>query len=224
MRAWKIAAAAEALLEVKSGMTLGLGTGSTSEELVRLLGGSIARGELREIRGVCTSRATEVLAHSLGIVTLTLDRVKQIDIAIDGADEIDPMLRLIKGHGGALLREKIVEQTAERFIVIADQTKMVERLGQRALPVEVVPFATAVLLDRFARRGLEPRLRRAGEAPLITDEGHHIIDVSAEQVGRQTNRCRVVGDFRFGFARGNYFTNPPNFGTDGAAISLTSLR
>src|SRR5205823_9509649 len=171
----KIAAAAEALREVRSGMALGLGTGSTAKELVRLLGDALRRGELRDVRCTCTSSQTEEQARALSIPLFALEEIAPLDLAIDGADEIDPRLRLIKGHGGALLREKIVEQQAKRFIVIADESKLVERLGVRPLPVEVTPFALDVLLRRFD--DLSPKLR----ADFTTDEGNRIIDVRVPQ-------------------------------------------
>ena len=173
----KIAAAAEALREVRSGMTLGLGTGSTAKELVRLLGDALRRGELRDVRCTCTSSQTEEQARALSIPLFALEEIAPLDLAIDGADEIDARLRLIKGRGGALLREKIVEQQAKRFIVIADESKLVDRLGVGVLPVEVTPFARKVLEQRFAAMALSPALRLRDGAPRITDEGHLILDV-----------------------------------------------
>ncbi|MGZ8854021.1 MAG: ribose 5-phosphate isomerase A, partial [Thermoanaerobaculia bacterium] len=117
----KVAAAREALSDVRSGMKLGLGTGSTASELVRLLGAALQSGALRDLRCTSTSEQTAELARSLGIEIFPLAKVAPLDLAIDGADEIDAQLRLIKGRGGALLREKIVEQQARRFIVIADE-------------------------------------------------------------------------------------------------------
>src|SRR5260370_37021862 len=173
----KIAAAREALTAVKSGMRLGLGTGSTADEFVKLLGEAVVRGELTGIRGTCTSNKTEELARSLGIAIVGLAELAPLDLAVDGADEIDGQLRLIKGHGGALLREKIVEQQAKRFIVIADESRLVARLGVGALPVEVTPFAREVLERRFTEMSLSPVLRlRAGNVR-ITDDVHQILDV-----------------------------------------------
>lgn len=173
----KIAAAAEALRDVRSGMTLGLGTGSTATEFVRLLGEALRRGELRDIRCTCTSNKTEEQARGLDIPLCALEEIAPLDLAVDGADEVDSRLRLIKGRGGALLREKIVEQQARRFIVIADETKLVERLGAGVLPVEVTPFALGVLEKRFTAMGLAPALRYRDGAVRITDEGHRILDV-----------------------------------------------
>ena len=170
----KIEAARAALAEVRAGMKLGLGTGSTAEEFVRLLAASPLG---REVRCTCTSKQTEDLARSLDIPLGTLSELAPLDLAIDGADEIDPQLRLIKGHGGALLREKIVEQQAERFIVIADESKLVDRLGMRSLPVEVTPFALDVLVRRFTQMRLHPEVRMNDGTPRITDEGNRIVDV-----------------------------------------------
>jgi ribose 5-phosphate isomerase A len=173
----KIAAAREALSAVKPAMRLGLGTGTTSDEFVKLLGAALASGQLTGIRCTCTSNKTEALARSAGIEVLSLAELVPLDLAIDGADEIDGRLRLIKGRGGALLREKIVEQAALRFIVIADGTKLVERLGVGTLPVEVTPFALDVLIRRFDEMGLAPVLRLHDGSPRITDEQHRIVDV-----------------------------------------------
>jgi ribose 5-phosphate isomerase A len=173
----KIEAARAALAEVRSGMTLGLGTGSTAFEFVRLLGEALRQGALRDIRCTCTSEKTEAQARSESIPTFPLAEVAPIELAVDGTDEIDARLRLIKGRGGALLREKIVEQQARRFIVIADESKVVERLGVGLLPIEVTPFALAVVERRFTEMGLAPTLRLLEGVPRITDEGHRILDV-----------------------------------------------
>lgn len=173
----KIEAARAALAEVKSGMTLGLGTGSTAKEFVRLLGEALRDGTLRDIRCTTTSEQTEKQAREEGIPTFALAEVSPIDLAVDGADEVDDQLRLIKGRGGALLREKIVEQQARRFIVIADDTKIVDKLGRGSLPVEVTPFALDVLTRRFTEMGLNPVLRYRDGSVRITDEGNRILDV-----------------------------------------------
>ncbi len=173
----KIEAAREAMKDVRSGMTLGLGSGSTAEEFVRLLGQAVKSGTIANVRCTCTSKRTESLAHDVGVATYALAEVAPIDLAIDGADEIDGNLRLIKGRGGALLREKIVEQQARRFIVIADESKIVARLGEGAFPVEVTPFALDVLFRRLSDEGLQPSLRMAGDQPRITDEGNRIVDI-----------------------------------------------
>lgn len=192
-RSLKVAAAAAALAEVRSGMTLGLGTGSTAEELVRLLGDRLKEGTLRDLRSVCTSARTEELARSVGIPVEPLADLAPLDLAIDGADEIDPQLRLIKGRGGALLREKIVEQAARRFIVIADDSKLVPRLGRGSLPVEVIPLAMEVLRRRLEGLGLQPELRRSGGNPFMTDEGNRILDVA---VPKDQDIADLVADLR----------------------------
>jgi ribose 5-phosphate isomerase A len=173
----KVAAARAALGEVKSGMSLGLGTGSTAEQFVRLLGEALSSSALRNVRCTCTSKKTEEQARSLAIPIEDLAKLAPLDLAVDGADEIDSKLRLIKGRGGALLREKIVEQAAKRFIVIADDSKLVDRLGVGVLPVEVTPFALEVLRLRFETMSLQPQLRMRDGAPRVTDEGHRILDV-----------------------------------------------
>lgn len=178
MNILKIEAARAALQEVRSGMALGLGTGSTAAEFVRLLGQAVRGGMLRDIRCTCTSEKTEAQAREEGIATFPLHEIAPLDLAVDGADEIDAQLRLIKGRGGALLREKIVEQQALRFIVIADESKIVNRLGMGLLPVEVTPFACAVLERRFEEMGLAPVLRLHDGATRVTDEGNHILDVT----------------------------------------------
>ncbi|MEA2488901.1 MAG: ribose 5-phosphate isomerase [Acidobacteriota bacterium] len=189
----KVEAARAALHEVRSGMTLGLGTGTTAAEFVKLLGQALRDGTLTNIRCTCTSEQTETLAASLDVPTFPLHQVTPIDLAVDGADEIDAGLRLIKGRGGALLREKIVEQQATRFIVIADESKLVEKLGVGVLPVEVTPFAKDVLMRRFTEMKLAPVLRLRDGAPRVTDEGHLILDI---RVPWQADIAAVVARIR----------------------------
>jgi ribose 5-phosphate isomerase A len=190
----KVEAARAALQEVRSGMTLGLGTGSTAAEFVKLLGESLRNGTLRDIRCTTTSEKTEAQAHEEGVPTFPLYEVAPLDLAIDGADEIDSQLRLIKGRGGALLREKIVEQQAVRFIVIADESKIVDRLGKGVLPVEVTPFALEVLTRRFTEMGLDPVLRMHEGAPRVTDEGHRILDVTMPANADIADVCARIGE------------------------------
>ena len=173
----KVAAARAALDQVRSGMRLGLGTGTTASEFVKLLGEALRTGALKDIRCTSTSEQTEKLAREWSIPMFALADVAPLDLAVDGADEIDRNLRLIKGRGGALLREKIVEQQARRFIVIADESKVVERLGVGTLPVEVTPFALQILTKRFSGMNLDPVLRMRDGAVRITDEGNRILDV-----------------------------------------------
>ncbi|MDT5156943.1 MAG: ribose 5-phosphate isomerase [Acidobacteriota bacterium] len=168
---------------VEDGMTLGLGTGSTAYWVVERLGERVRVEGLR-VRCVPTSRRTEEQARALGIPLVTFDEVQELDLAIDGADEIGPHLALIKGGGGALLREKLVAGAARRFIVVADASKRVETLGRFPLPVEVVPFAWEVTARRVGEvTNTEPALRRdaAGEA-FVTDNGNYILDCRCGEI------------------------------------------
>jgi ribose 5-phosphate isomerase A len=177
----KEAAARASLRFVHDGDIVGLGTGSTAAYFVRLLGERVRAG--LKIRGIPTGVETKDLAASLGIPLTTLDEFQQIDVTIDGADEVDPRLRLIKGGGGALLREKIVASASRKYVIIADSSKQVRRLGKFPLPVEVIPFAQALLARKIAALGASVRLRAnsSGE-PFVTDEGHHILDCSFGQI------------------------------------------
>ena len=177
----KIEAAREALAQVRSGMTLGLGTGTTAAEFVKLLGAAVREGKLRDLRCTSTSESTEKLARENGIAVFALADVAPLDLVVDGADEIDARLRMIKGRGGALLREKIVEQQARRFIVIADESKIVQRLGAGPFPIEVTPFARDIIERRFRDMGLNPRIRVKEGQVLITDEKHVIFDVTVPE-------------------------------------------
>lgn len=172
----KAAAAEAACGEVESGMLLGLGSGSTSHAFLLALGRRLEAGELQDVRGVPTSRATETTARRLGIPLVDLPP-GGVDLAIDGMDEVDPALDAIKGLGGALLREKVVAESARRFVLIGDDGKRVERLGERSpLPVEVLAFGVARTADRLRALGLEPRLRGGELEPFLSDNGHPILD------------------------------------------------
>lgn len=181
-RQLKIAAAAEALTHVKSGMKLGIGTGSTAEEFVRLLAVKVAEGF--EIIGVPTSERTAALCAELGVPLTTLEETPHLDLTIDGADEVDGDLSLIKGGGGALLREKIVAAASDAMIVIADESKVVDTLGRFPLPVEVNRFglaATKLAIEKaIAGLGLEAplKLRMKDGEIFVTDGGHYILDAS----------------------------------------------
>lgn len=176
----KVAAMRAAAL-VESGMRVGLGTGSTAKYAIEEIGRRVRAGELTGVVGVATSEASDVLAREVGIVVKPLDP-QMLDIAIDGADEIDPGLNLIKGLGGALLREKLTEVQARRFIVIADHTKLVAYLGEKApLPVEIARFGFLSTIERLrklnvAGAGLSGRLRQPGAQPYVTDNGNYIFD------------------------------------------------
>ncbi len=169
------ARAARAALElVEDGMRLGLGTGSTAEFFHHALGARVAKG-LRVV-GVPTSERTAALCTELSIPLTTLEETPEVDLCVDGTDETDPALNLIKGGGGALLREKIVAQASVRFVVIADAGKRVAALGAFPLPVEIIPMARRPLSGTIASLGAEARLRQAGDGPFVTDEGHWILD------------------------------------------------
>ena len=171
----KEAAARASLRFVKDGQVVGLGTGSTAAYFIKLLGEEVKNG-LR-VRGIPTSIRSRELALSLGIPLITLDDCQEIDVTVDGADEVDPHLRLIKGGGGALLREKIVASATRQMVVVADASKQVQRLGKFPLPVEVIRFAQALVAKRIVAMGAEVQLRRdaAGNA-YLTDENNHILD------------------------------------------------
>lgn len=178
----KEAAGRAALDEVSSGMTLGLGTGSTVRWFLEALGEALAEGRLEEIRGVPTSLQTEGQAKALNIPLVSLEEAGPLDVAVDGADEVDPGLELIKGLGGALLREKMVVQAARRFVVVVDPGKLVTGLGRRSpLPVEVVQFGWKAHLPFFRELGAEPHLRMIGERPLVSDNGNYIIDLHFQE-------------------------------------------
>lgn len=170
--------AAERAVEfVRSGMRVGLGTGSTARHVVDVIAERLRAGTLEDIVGVPTSRATEAHARESGIPLATLEDVRSLDVTIDGADEIDPQLELIKGHGGALLWEKLVACASDRLVIVADTSKLVHRLGTRmALPVEVIPFGWSTHLEFFRRSGARAELRRRNDEPMVTDGGHYLID------------------------------------------------
>jgi ribose 5-phosphate isomerase A len=166
---------------------VGLGTGHAASAFVQALGQAV-HGGLR-VTGVPTSEATATLARAVGIPLATLDDTPAIDIAIDGADEVDPRLDLIKGYGGALVREKVVAAAARRLVILVGHDKLVPVLGSRgALPVEVVPFAVGFCLRRLAESGHPARVRRDGGAPVVSDNGNRIIDC---EVGPIADPARV---------------------------------
>jgi len=171
----KEAAARASLQFVKDGQVVGLGTGSTAAYFIKLLGEEVKRG-LR-VRGIPTSDRSRDLALSLGIPLTTLDECQEIAVTVDGADEVDPQLRLIKGGGGAMLREKIVASATQQLVIVADATKQVAKLGKFPLPVEVIKFAQALVVKRIAALGADVRMRAGADGkPFLTDENNHILD------------------------------------------------
>lgn len=177
-------AADKAVEYVKSGMVLGLGTGSTAAFVVSKLGELLATGQLTDIVGVPTSKRTQEQAASLNIPLATLDSHPSLDLAIDGADEVDPNLDLVKGRGGALLREKMVEAASDKFVVVVDDSKLVSGLGGSglAMPVEVVQFCWKYnqirLQELFKEEGVEAKLRLDGSGkPYVTDNSNYIVDL-----------------------------------------------
>jgi ribose 5-phosphate isomerase A len=193
--ALKRQAAARALEEVRAGMKLGLGTGSTAKHFVELLGERVCAG--LDVVGVPTSEVTRAQAEMCGITLTTLDDIDHLDLSVDGADEIDVHLDLIKGGGGALLREKIVASASDRMIVIADESKWVDALGRFPLPVEVVPFGLAAtrraMASAFADSGVSGQmsLRKGKDGHVfVTDGGHWIVDA---HLGRIEDAPRLAG-------------------------------
>lgn len=169
----KVAGEAAAEL-VRDGMTLGLGTGSTVKYFLHALGEKVRNG--MKVRGVPTSERTASLCHQLGIELLDFSSVDTLDLCVDGADEIDHDFRMIKGGGGALLREKVVATVARENVIIIDSSKLVDRLGSFPVPVEVVRFGYLHLERRLRARGFDLQLRISGDDPYITDNGHYILD------------------------------------------------
>jgi ribose 5-phosphate isomerase A len=175
--ALKRAAAERAAEWIRDGMTVGLGTGSTVRHLLDVIAERRAAGEWRNIVGIPTSEDTAGRARRLDIPLATLDERPRVDLTIDGADEVDPGLRLIKGLGAALLREKIVAAASRELVIVADASKVVDRLGTRApLPVEVDPFGAAIQPEFLRALGAEPVLRMRDGQPVTTDGGNRIFD------------------------------------------------
>ena len=183
LEAQKKQAALKAADYIQSGMLLGLGTGSTAKYAIIALGERLREGQLKDIRAVATSRASEALAHEWQIPLFELDG-ERLDLAIDGMDELDPNLNAIKGLGGALTREKIVESCAKTFILIGDETKTVTRLGEKTpIPVEVIPFGWKATQRKLEALGLRPEMRLSGAEPFMTDNHNYVL------------HCHVTSEF-----------------------------
>jgi ribose 5-phosphate isomerase A len=167
-----------ALRYVKPGHTIGLGTGRAASAFIRALGASRI-----EVRGVPTSSASEQLGRSVGIPIVTIAEAGKIDTDFDGADEVDPRLNLIKGYGGALVREKIVAASSRRFVVLVGEEKMVPKLGHRgSLPIEVIPFGVALAMAKIKALGMKPRIRENGGKEFVTDNGNLILDCRLKKI------------------------------------------
>jgi ribose 5-phosphate isomerase A len=189
----KEAAGRAAAKLVRDGDIVGLGTGSTAYFAVVALGERMKAG--LKIMGIPTSVATADLARKVGIPLTTLDEHPQIDITIDGADEIDPKLNLIKGGGGALLREKVVASVSKKMVVVADSGKVVPALGKFPLPIEIIPFARTVIERRIASLGATAKLRMGPDGqPFITDNGNQILDCSFGKIADPPALARTLSD------------------------------
>jgi len=191
LAAQKARAAKAALEFVESNMTLGLGSGSTADIFVRLLGAALENGALENVKGVPTSENTARVAREAGVPLIAVDQAARIDVAIDGADEVDGRFRLIKGAGGCLLREKIIAHASDLMVVVVDETKLVETLGAADLPVEVDPFGFTItagkIYEVLTASGVtrpDVRLRSHGDGadPFITDGGHYILDCACQRL------------------------------------------
>jgi ribose 5-phosphate isomerase A len=214
-------AARAAVQLVEAGSIVGLGSGSTAAYAVRFLAERVRDG--LKIVGIPTSQQTKRLAEQLEIPMATLDEHPKIDIDIDGADEIDPQLNLIKGGGGAFLREKIIASVSRRFIVIADSAKQVKRLGKFPLPVEVVPFAQSLIKAQIEALGAKVALRSyAYGNPYVTDEGHHILDCAFGEIDNPPalaeKLCHIPGIVEHGLFIG--MAEMALIGKDGEVIRL----
>jgi ribose 5-phosphate isomerase A len=189
----KEAAARASLQFVQDGTVVWLGTGSTAAYFIKLLGERVQKG-LR-VRGIPTSVRSRDLAQSLGIPLTTLDECQEIAVTVDGADEVDPQLRLIKGGGGALLREKIVASATQQLVIVADASKQVQKLGKFPLPVEVIRFSQALVAKRIAALGADVSLRTdsAGQ-PYVTDENNHILDCHFGEIADADSLARQLSD------------------------------
>ncbi|HTS06124.1 MAG TPA: ribose-5-phosphate isomerase RpiA [Candidatus Eisenbacteria bacterium] len=189
----KEAAARASLKYIQDGQVVGLGTGSTAAYFIKLLGEKVKNG-LR-IRGIPTSDRSRELALSLGIPLTTLDECQEIAVTVDGADEVDPQLRLIKGGGGALLREKIIASATRQLVIVADATKQVAKLGKFPLPVEVIRFAQALVAKRIERLGAQVMLRsNPGGTPYVTDENNHILDCHFGEIGDPDGLAQTLSE------------------------------
>src|SRR6201996_3574531 len=185
-------AAAKAVSHIQSGMTIGLGTGSTAYWAIQGIGEQVRNG--LSVRAVATSVQSDNLARELGIPMVAFADIDHLDITIDGADEVDGHLNLIKGGGGALLREKIVASATRFYIIIVDESKLVKQLGRFPLPVEVAPFGWELTQRRLKELGCTPNRRLSGDKPFLTDNQHYILDCSFGAIADPAKLHRQVSD------------------------------
>lgn len=189
----KEVAARASLKFIRDGQVVGIGTGSTAAHFIRLLGDRVQQG--LKIRGIPTSDRSRKMSIELGIPLTSLDEVQKIDVTVDGADEVDPQLRLIKGGGGALLREKIVASASKQMVIVVDESKQVAMLGRFPLPVEVIKFAQALVRERIEALGAAVSLRmRPDGNPFLTDENNHILDCRFGQIADPDGLARTLSD------------------------------
>lgn len=183
-------AAEKAVEFVKDGMIVGLGTGSTAYFAIQKIGQKVKEG--LSIRAIATSNQSEELAKELGIPLLPFAEIDEIDVTIDGADEVDANWNLIKGGGGALLREKIVAAATKQLIIIVDESKLVKKLGKFPLPVEIIPFGYEMTIRKLQKLGAEPVLRKAGDEVYVTDNGNYIADCHLGSIAQPEELHRML--------------------------------
>jgi ribose 5-phosphate isomerase A len=219
----KRAAAYKAVEAVEDGMVIGLGTGSTATFVVEALGARIARG--LQVTTISSSERTAALAKRLSVPGTTFAEHRCIDITIDGADQLERgTLNLVKGLGGALLREKIVASASRRMIVVADETKVVTKLGKRTtLPVEVATFGWETVLDRLSAIGCAPRLRLSGTKPFETDGGNYIADCSIDDIADASGLERQLASI-VGVVESGLFVGIASIAIVGTATGVDILR
>ena len=209
---------------IESGMIVGLGSGSTAIYATRRIAERIGSGALTDIAGVPSSRATEAAAIELGIPLTTLAEGTRIDITIDGADEVDPDFNLIKGGGGAHLREKIVAQATERLVIVVDDSKLVDQLGATwAAPIEVLPFGWRAQAAYLASLGAKPELRIDGDVPFQTDQGNLIIDANFGRIAEPAALARQL-EARAGIIEHGLFIGMTNDVVVAGAEGVRHLR
>jgi ribose 5-phosphate isomerase A len=200
-------AASKAVEYVRDGMTIGLGTGSTAYWAIRDIGDKVKNG--LSVRAIATSIQSEDLARELNIPLVPWAEIDHLDVTIDGADEVDPQFNLIKGGGGALLREKIVASVTKFYIIIVDESKLVKQLGRFPLPVEVAPFAWELTQHRLAALGCTPHRRLSGDKPFLTDNQHYILDCSFGAIANPAQLHRQISDIT-GVMEDGFFINMAN--------------